>query len=252
LVVAALMVVSALAASAAGPVSKFVFSPSPIGTVSTVSPGATVAVTLTAQDTTGNPVPGGIVYLSFAQALGGGTAFVGTTGLVVKPHAFTADGSGHVGITYTAPPSFPSKGCDDIKAQNGQTHFTSTAFNGDAFCFSPITSLSFTPKPIAREGTLGTSSHVTVTLTVFQGSGRLVSGTVWVSFSPDVATSGASASVNGLALTKTPTAETTNSNGQVFVVYSTGTTLPGTGSDKLFARNDSRFATISTSDAYQY
>jgi hypothetical protein len=247
------MIVSTGAVSAAGVVSKLVLSPSPIGTVSTVSPGTSLTVTVTAEDSNGTAVPGGTVYVAFNQASGGGTAFVGTTGLVTKPHVFTADGSGHVVITYTTPPSYPSKGCDDIKAQNGATTLTSTAVQNDSFCFSPITALAMTPKPIARKATLGTGSHVTVTLTVFgTGGARLANGTVWVSFIRDVATSGASATVGGVALSSTPTAETTNSNGQVFIVYSTGTVLPATGSDKLLGRNASQFATITASDSYQY
>jgi hypothetical protein len=92
-----------------------------------------------------------------------------------------------------------------------------------------------------------------VTLTVFgTGGARFANGTVWVNFVADSAPSGANAKVNGVALSGTPTAETTNSIGQVFIVYSTGTVLPQTGSDRLFARNAPSFATFTASDAYQY
>ena len=252
---AALALVIANVATAAGTVSQLIFNPSPIGTETTVAAGSSVLVTLTAKDSLNNPVPGGSVFLSFSQASGGGTAFVGTKGLAVKPQLFVADSTGKVMTTYTAPPSYPTSGCDVVKAQNGPTRATSTVVNTDAFCFSPITSLGFTPKPLARKGSLGASSHVTVTLTVFGSNGsRLANGTVWVTFKPASATAGESASVNGVALAKGfATAETTNASGQVFILYSTGTVLPASpASDKLIAGNAPKLGTITATDSYQY
>jgi hypothetical protein len=238
---------------AAGAVSKLVFNPNPIGTEATVPVSSSVSITLTVEDITGTPVPGGSVFVSFAQASGGGTAFVGSKGLTLKPAVFTADTSGHVAIVYTAPPSFPSTGCDSIRAQNGPTRLTSTVFKTDGFCFSPISALDFAPKPMARKGSLGANSHVTVTLTVFgAGAARLANGTVWLTFKRATTTDGATALANGVILSSTASALTTNSNGQVFITYSTGTVLPTSGSDRLIAANGAKGATITASTSYTY
>lgn len=249
----AIMILAGGAASAAATVSKLVFSPSPIGTESTVTPGSSVAITLTAEDSNGVAIPGATVYLSFAQNTGGGTAVVGTTALKKKPKAFVADAAGHVAIKYTAPTSFPSSGCDDLKAQNAATRATSTAFNADALCFSPITGFVFNPTPVAKKASLHASTQVTVTLTVLGAGGApLANGSVWLSFKAASATSGAKATVNGVALTTTPSAATTNASGQVTIIYSTGTVLPTTGFDRIHAWNAPEFGTVTSGDAYLY
>jgi hypothetical protein len=258
LTLATAVVAGALAAaipivgSATGLVAKLVFSPSPIGTTGTVPAGSNVSVQVTALDSTGKAISGATVFLAFQQSPGGGTAFSGTTGLTQKQQMFTADSSGHVAITYSTPPSYPTTGCDVLKAENGPTRATSTAVASDAFCFSPITAINFLPKPIARHSSLGANAHVAVTLTVFGANGaRLANGTVWVSFKK--ATGGGSATINGVALTGTAVQATTNSNGQVFIAYSTPSVLPVSGSkDKLVAANSSKLGTIVTTDEYKY
>jgi hypothetical protein len=249
---AGMVAVTPIAGSATAFVSKLSFSPSPIGTVGTVPAGSNVSIVLTAKDSHSNVVPGGTVFLTFQQAASGGTAFVGTVGLARKPQMFIADSNGHVGITYSTPPSYPTAGCDVVHAQNEATRATSTAIANDSFCFSPITALAFAPRPIAPAGSLGTSSHVTVTLTVFGPNGtRLSNGTVWLSFHKN-ATNGGSARVNGVAVGGAFVAETTNSNGQVFIDYSTGTTLPDSGSDRLVASNAQALGTILSRNSYVY
>jgi hypothetical protein len=238
---------------AAGAVSKLVFNPNPIGTEATVAAGTSVSITLTVEDSTGAAVPGGSAFVSFVQTPGGGTAFIGSTGLTAKQTVFTADTSGHIAIVYTTPPSFPSAGCDSLRAENGPTRATSTVFKTDGFCFSPITALDFAPKPMARKGSLGASSHVTVTLTGFgSGATRLANGTVWLTFKRATTTDGATALANGVVLSTTASALTTNSNGQVFITYSTGTVLPTSGSDRLIAANGPKLATITATTAYTY
>jgi hypothetical protein len=230
-----------------------VFSPTPIGTTGTVPAGSNVSVVLTAKDKNGNAVPSGIVFMTFQQAASGGTAFVGTVGLARKPQMFMADSSGHVTITYSTPPSYPNAGCDVIHSQNESTRATSTAVANDSFCFSPVTALDFAPKPIARQGSLAASTHVIVTLTAFGPNGtRLNRGTIWLSFKSNPG-NGGSASVNGVSVSTVFVAETTNTNGQVFIDYSTPSSLPESGGiDRLLASNAAALGTIITRDSYQY
>jgi hypothetical protein len=249
----ATMLIASLGASATTTVAKLVFSPKPIGTAATVTPGSTVAVTLTVEDSTGAAIPGGVAYVIFSAAAGGGAAHAGTTSLGTHPTALTADSAGHIALTYTSPASYPSSGCDALKAQNGPTRLTSTAFASDAFCFTNITAMSFSPKPIARKKSLGANTSVVVTLTVLgPGAAPLANATVWLDFKPALGTSGGTAKVNGLALPTTPTAETTDAGGHVTVTYSTGPTPPATGSDVLAAQDAATKPSIFVTDQYTY
>ena len=239
-------------ASASGTVSKLVFSPHPIGTISTISPGSTVPVTLKAEDSTGTPVAGGTVYLVFGGPADNGSATAGGFRLKPKPRAFIADAGGQVAITYVAPSPFPTTGCDDLKAMNGPTRGSSTAISDDTICFSPITSFTFSPSPIAPTGTLAPNSQVTVTLTARGANGPLANVAVWLTFTVVDRNSGARATVNGVALSSTPKSEATDANGQVIIVYSTGTILPPRGPDRLLVRNNYPFPTKQEADPYKY
>jgi hypothetical protein len=242
----------AASSASAATVAKFAFNPSPIGMRTSVAPGSTVAVTLTAENSTGAPVAGGSVWLAFSQAAGGGSASVGLVSLALKPHMFTADSSGHIAITYIAPATFPNTGCDYVTAQNRATHATSPGLAYDPLCFSPITALSFAPKPIARIGALLAHTSVSVTLTVLgPGSAPLAGGIVYMNFKP-AAGSNATATVGGIALTTTFTAETADGGGHIVVTYTTSDPLPLSGFDRMSATSDPRFGAVTTSDAYKY
>ena len=61
------------------PIAARSFTPSPVASSRTLAGGEAVDVTLLATDASGRPVVGSDVYLSFAQAPGGGSAVVGST-----------------------------------------------------------------------------------------------------------------------------------------------------------------------------
>jgi hypothetical protein len=250
---AAALAMSIIPASATT-VAHLVFTPAPIGTVNTLAAGTTVVVSLTAKDSSSLPVPGVAVFVSFLQAPGGGTAFVGTTGLGTRIQAFVTDSLGRVLISYSTPAVYPaaSNTVDAIHAQNGATRALSTIVADTSFSFSPITALVFTPTPIARLGSLGPSHKVTITLTVFGPGGvRLANGTVDVAFKQ--AAGGGTASSNGLTLGKTPSVLTTNGSGQILITFTTPATLPTVvEADKLIASDAPKFAVISALDAYRY
>jgi hypothetical protein len=239
-------------AGATGPVAKFVMTPHPIGTATTVIAGSTINITVTAETATNAPVPGASVFLAFAQAIGGGTAFIGSTALGTKPALFSADAAGTILITYSTPSVYPVAGVDVIRAENGATVATSTIRLANAFCFSQITTMALVPKSIARKGSLGPNTTVPVTLTVFGPSAaRFANGLVWITFKR--AAGGGSAAVGSTDLTSgAPKAFTTNSSGQVTINYKTPSNLPETGVDRLIAGDWSTNACVLTTDAYSF
>jgi hypothetical protein len=115
-----------------GPTTQEVFSPSPIAPTSSLAPGATVTVTVTAEAGDGTPTPGVTVWLSFNPTAGGGTAMVGAVALTATPQAFTADSNGDVTVTYTVPASPPASGSDVLTAQNA---VTPTFSSSDGYAF---------------------------------------------------------------------------------------------------------------------
>jgi hypothetical protein len=227
-------------------------SPVPIGTSYNTAVGARISVSITAEDSTHVAIPGAQFYVSFSQAVGGGTAFVGTTVLGRKPHQWTADSTGKVIVTYTAPPTMASAGADVLRAENGATVSTSTLKADDGFCYTNIASMGFTPKPMARKGSLPAHATVPLTLTAFGSNGLLATGaTVFLHFKP--AAGGGTAMVGTTALTKTPKPFVTDSNGQVHITYTTPSTLPATGAvDSIEGGNEPTAPCASSHDSYAY
>src|SRR5450756_1371003 len=78
-----------LTAFAATPVTHYAMSPGPIAAASSLAASSTVSITVSAETATNSLVPGAVIYLSFTQAVGGGTASVGTTSFGTVPVAFT-------------------------------------------------------------------------------------------------------------------------------------------------------------------
>lgn len=113
------------------------FSSSPIARSGSLGSGASVPVTLTAED----GLDAGIsntAYLSFKAASGGGSASVGSTMLTTTPTLFHTSSSGTLAITYTAPASPPSSGQDVIMASDA-AKTGSTEKNTDSYSFSSAT-----------------------------------------------------------------------------------------------------------------
>ncbi len=91
------------------------FGPSPIANPGTLAAGATVPITLSADDSLDQGIAGSTAYLSFK---GAGAASVGGTNLTGTPVLFNADANGLVQISYTAPSPLPSSGQDTITVQD--------------------------------------------------------------------------------------------------------------------------------------
>src|SRR5579864_863071 len=182
-----------LEAHAAGPVASYVLAPSPIAAPGSLAAGATVAVTLTAEDATSTPVPGATVFLLFKHSkTGGGSALVGTTALTLKAQSFIADGSGHIAITYKTPTTLLTNGEDVITAQN--TASLPTIRATDHYIYNSVTRYKMNPHPIAATNTLAGNATVVVTLTALNSSGAGVpSAVVYLLFIP--AAGGGSAAV---------------------------------------------------------
>jgi hypothetical protein len=238
-------------AGAAATIAHLAFRPLPIGQSSNTATSKVVTVVLTAEDSARAPIPGATVYLSFHQAIGGGTAFVGTSVLAVKPRTFRTNASGAIQITYTTPRTFPTTGVDMLHAQNGATAATSTIKLGDPFCFTHITVVAFTPKPIARRASLRAHTTVPLTLTVFKSGGIPAAGST-VYLRMEQARGGGSALVGPTALSETSRGFVADSNGQVRIVYTTPTTLPTAGTDAIDAGNETTLSCASAHDGYAF
>jgi hypothetical protein len=238
-------------AGRASSVAYLVFNPTPIGESVKTPTAHQISVVLTAEDSSKAPIPNTTVYLMFRQAHGGGSAFANGTVLTLKAHAFQTNSSGQVDVTYVTPTTYPSSGSDLLRAQNGATTASTTLGQDDAFCFSSISSLGFTPTPLGAAGSLGPHTTIPVTLTALGSNGAPDPGaTVFLRFHP--ASSGGSAYVGSTPLNSTAQTFTTDSNGQVHVTYTTSSTHLTSGSDVLLAGNGSVYSCASARDAYAY
>jgi hypothetical protein len=239
-----------LEAQAAGPVASYVLAPSPIAAAGSLAAGATVAVTLTAEDSTATPVPGATVFLVFKHSkTGGGSAAVGTTALTLKAQSFVTDGSGHIAITYKTATTLLTNGEDVITAQN--TASLPTIHATDHYIYNSVTRYKMNPHPIAATNTLAANASVGVTLTALNSSGGAVPGAVvYLLFIP--ATGGGSAAVGTTALTSTPQAFTANSSGVITITYKTPAVRPTTGTDTIRAKSAPAHGVVSASDTYTF
>ena len=98
--------------------TEYRFTSSPIAPSGTLTAGAIVPVTLSADDGLDQGIPDDTVYLSFNGAAGGGSAAVGTTPLTSTPTLFLTDANGNLQVTYTAPLTLPTTGEDTIVVQD--------------------------------------------------------------------------------------------------------------------------------------
>ncbi|MCX6020964.1 MAG: hypothetical protein NTZ05_04385 [Chloroflexi bacterium] len=113
-----------------GPV--LTFAPAPIAAPATLTPGQSVAVTLTAT-AGGAPLANTPVYFWFAPAPGGGSASAAGVPLSGAPQPVTTDAAGQISLTYTAPPAAPASGNDFILAQERAADPAALAWNWYGF-----------------------------------------------------------------------------------------------------------------------
>ncbi len=111
------------------------------------------------------------------------------------------------------------------------------------------TSLSLSPTPIAAAGSLKAGQSVSVTVYADNSTGKAVAGAdVYLSFA--ATKGGGSATVNGTALTGTPTAFMSGANGALTVTYTAPKALPAGGTDTLTAATPN--GTASVTDTYSF
>ncbi|HJX67304.1 MAG TPA: hypothetical protein VJ258_01120 [Candidatus Limnocylindrales bacterium] len=233
-------------AFAATPVTQYVLSPAPIAAPASLAAGATVSITVSAETATNSLVPGAVIWLSFDPAVGGGTASVGTTSIVVTPAAFTA-ASGTITVTYTAPAVLPASGQDVLEAADTKQAVTITAI--DRYNFAVPATYVWSPDPIAAPGSLAAGATVPVTITAENASAvALPNATVYLSFVPSAG--GGSAAVGATALTGTPTAFVVDPTGQLVVTYQAPVALPATGVDTITAQQTPTGST--QTDSYSF
>lgn len=115
-------------------VSAYKMKPKPVAAVGTMAVNTTRTITLTALSSSKSPVPGAVVYLSFAQGAGGGSASVGSTALTSTRQAFTANSSGVITISYKTPGTLPAAGVvDAVHADSAATKGITTAVDTYTF-----------------------------------------------------------------------------------------------------------------------
>jgi hypothetical protein len=233
---------------AAGVVTHYVMSPSPIAATASLAAGATKVVTVSAETSTNALVPGSIIYLSLSQTTGGGSATVGATALTATPVAFTAT-TGKLSVTYKAPAVLPMGGKDIIKAANAKTLATISA--SDLYSFAKVSKYTFSPSSIAPPGSLAAGASSLVTLTSLNSSSVAVAGAVvYLSFVPTAG--GGTASVGATALSATTVAFTSNASGQIVITYHAPAVLLTTGTDTITAADAAKNPTITRTDAYSF
>jgi hypothetical protein len=242
--------ISVWSSATAATSGKYVMSPSPMAASGSLAAGAGVTVNVTAENSGGTPIGGASIYLAFSPASGGGSASMGATALNSTPQAFTANGSGVVSVSYTAPGTLPNGGTDTLTAQN--TSSSPTVSATDSYTFAPtsppIASLSFSPVTIAAPGSLSAGNSVISVVTAKDSGGIGVAGAaVYLSFSGV-----GSAKVGGTALSGTPQSFTADASGQITITYTTPGVLPATGTDTITAGNAAVSPTVSKATAYSY
>jgi hypothetical protein len=212
-----------------------------------------VAVTLTLEDGTGTPVPGGKAFLSFTPTTGGGSASVGSTALTTTPTQFTADASGNIDITYSTPATLPDGGTDTLKAQNKATNANFNQSDIYRYRATVLKRYKWTPYPIAKPASLHTGQTVSLTVTALTSGGDGIGGaTIYLSKRGGVTLG--TAKVGGTKLSKTPQPFTANGSGQVAVSFtaSQAATLPTTGTFTIVAQNAATSPTVTATDSYSY
>lgn len=233
---------------AAGAVTHYVVSPSPMAPSASLAANATVVVTVSAEDSNNALVPGAVINMSLSQTTGGGAASVGGTVFGSVPVAFTA-ASGKISVSYKTPSVLPKGGKDILKAANA--HSSATISASDTYSYATVNTYVFGGSPIAAPGTLAAGSSNVVSVEPFIGANIAPAGTVvYLSFSP--APGGGTASVGATALTTSPAPFVSSPSGQIVVTYRAPAVLPATGTDTLTATDATKNPTVTRPDSYSF
>jgi hypothetical protein len=236
------------------PITQFVFSPSPMAPAASLSSGSTVAVTLTAKDATGAPVPNASVYLAISAATsttpGSATSQGFTLTSVHADTLVTTDTNGQIAIAYTAGDA--TRGKDQIQAWNKATSPTAQAVVDYRYFAGSYT---FTPNPMAPGSTLANGQTVSGKVCILNGAGApTTGGTAWLKFTAAAGSDGSARAGNGtlVALTSTPQSFAADSQGCIPWSYTAPTTPPSIGFDAIQIQDAPDHVGIFQTDRYYF
>jgi len=116
-----------------GKAATYTYTPNPIAATHTLAANTKVKIFLVVTDGGGNPVSGAKVYLSFAQAPGGGSASVSGHALSTGLVGAYSDSLGRVTLIYQTPATLPASGTDTITGQNATKSPTVTQTDSYSF-----------------------------------------------------------------------------------------------------------------------
>jgi hypothetical protein len=221
----------------------FTALPAPIDFSNTVNAAAPNTVTITETGGT-TAVPGDpiTVYNAVGSVIGTGTySSTGTTTITTTTAFSPGD---ELFVVYQASGSTDRHDESDSGPSNQPSH--------SAGVYANVGTYTFSPTPIAPQGSLGNSQTVPVTLTVDGSSGAPApAANVWLYFDGD-----GSASVGGTPLTDTPQEFTTTGAGTLAISYTSSSSATSTSgaSDEISAENAATPAasTLSQTDSYTY
>jgi hypothetical protein len=214
-----------------------------------------VTITVTAEDSSGVPVPGAAAWLALTAATSTGTtgsAISQSKSLTSNPTAtpVTADGSGQIMIDYT--PGDPTGGKDVLSAQNASTSPTIKVTDTYRYFAGSYT---FSPNPIAGAGSLGNAQTVTGRVCVLDASKTAIPGaTAWLSFATAAGSDGSAVAGNGssTALTGTPAMFTADGTGCIAWTYTAPTAPPSTGEDVITVQDWPDHTGVLQTDRYAF
>ena len=239
-------------AAVPGPITQFIFSPSPMAPPASLSSGSTVTVTLTARDATGVAVPNASVYLAISAVASTtpGTATSQSLTLTgVHDTIVTTDTNGQIAIAYTA--GNATSGKDQISAWNKATSPTAQAVVDYRYFAGTYT---FTPNPMAPGSTLANGQTVTGKVCILGGGGPATT-TAWLKFTPAVGSDGSASAGNGtpqVALTSTPQSFIADSLRCIRWSYTAPTTPPSIGFDAIQVQDAPDHVGIFQTDRYYF
>ena len=240
------------ARAAAGPITQFVFTPSPIAAPASLAPGSHVTVTLTAKDGNGAVVPGASVYLAISAVAsttpGSATSQSQTLTSVHSATVVTTGADGKVTIDYTAGDG--TSGKDQISAWNAAASPTAQGVVDYRYFAG---SYSFTPNPMAPGSTLANGQTVTGKVCILGGAGPAKT-TAWLKFTAAPGSDGSARAGNGtlVALTTTPQPFTADAAGCIPWSYTAPTMPPSIGFDAIQVQDAADHVGIFQTDRYYF
>ncbi|HEV7148349.1 MAG TPA: hypothetical protein VGN48_15270 [Pedococcus sp.] len=221
------------------PTAHWLWLPEPIAAPGSLPASSHAPVSVTALDGANAPVPGAQICLTITRATGGGSAAVGGVVLTSRFQCFAANANGVVAITYSTPAVLPKTGTDVLTVRDtASTLYNTTSWHG--YSFGALSSVTFSPTPIAVEGSLAPGAKVVLTLTPRDATGAKISGATFTLALRSAA--GAHATVSnyaadpgGSTLSATPRTFLSHTNTAMQITYRISTTPPASGVDYLDA-----------------